>query len=75
MSKENEPGYGDDCDGIADPRYEQQEELREWRGPFGPEVFDMQQATQAMKRGSDDETATQDVRDHEENGRAIITGP
>jgi len=50
VSRENEPGYCDDCDGIADPRYEQQEELREWRGPFAPEVSDMQQATQAMNR-------------------------
>ena len=43
-------GYGDYLAAIADPRQEQHEEMIEWRGPFNPEAFDAQKATEQLRK-------------------------
>ncbi len=43
-------GYVDYLAAIADPNHEQHEEMLEWRGPFDPEAFDSEKATEEMRR-------------------------
>lgn len=43
-------GYADYLAAIADPRHERHEELLEWRGPFDPEAFDVNEATKEMRK-------------------------
>jgi hypothetical protein len=43
-------GYVDYLAAITDPKHEQHEEMREWRGPFDPEAFDAKKATKEMKK-------------------------
>jgi hypothetical protein len=32
------------------PQHEQHEEMLQWRGPFDPEAFDLNQATKGMRK-------------------------
>ena len=43
-------GYARYLDALSDPQHEAHAELLEWWGPFDPEAFDAEQATQAMRR-------------------------
>jgi len=45
-------GYADFLRAISDPKHEQHEELLEWSGPFDPEAFDIEAATQSMQSHS-----------------------
>ncbi len=42
-------GYADFLRTISDPKNEQYEEMLQWSGPFDPEAFDINAATQAMQ--------------------------
>jgi hypothetical protein len=44
-------GYADYVEAIQDPDHERHDELLEWNGPFDPEAFDPEAATEAMHRG------------------------
>ena len=44
-------GYQEYLRVLSDPDHEEYEEWSEWRGPFQPEAFDAEQATECMRRG------------------------
>lgn len=43
-------GFANYLAAIADPRHDQHEEMRGWRGPFDPEVFEAKMATKQMRK-------------------------
>lgn len=47
-------GFANFLQTLADPDHEQHDEYMEWAGPFDPEEFDANKATNAMRRGLQD---------------------
>jgi hypothetical protein len=43
-------GYPHYLEAMADADHEEHDELLEWRGPFDPERFDVNEATKAMRK-------------------------
>ena len=44
-------GYQEYLEAMADPEHEEHDSYVEWSGPFDPEAFDAQTATDTMRRG------------------------
>jgi len=44
-------GYAEFLEALADPDHEQHDEMLDWSGPFDPDAFDAEQASQQMRQG------------------------
>lgn len=43
-------GYEDYLEALADPKHEQHEDIMQWRGPFDPEAFSVEEINRQMEK-------------------------